>query len=189
MWSRITSVSRRGFTRIYEFLTGSRDRKAASECRETASDSRHFSPPPPPGGGGCAGPRAHPPSEPPQGGWHCLLPLLAAGVSPYLPCACYFSNTAWIISQAMACPPGGGEHVPPGSLLMACQTMQTGPLLPPLLCIHWLKCGLNLYGTRRFYPPGTRRFYRVHVCTAWLSTDRRIAFSSLKLYRSYTEQQ
>ena len=45
------------------------------------------------------------------------------------------------------------------ALLMACQTMQTGPLLPPPLCIHWLRCGLNLYGTRRFYPPGTRRFY------------------------------
>ena len=56
-------------------------------------------------------------------------------------------------------PTEGGERAPPGSLLMACQTMQTGPLLPPPLCIHWLRCGLNLYGTRRFYPPGTRRFY------------------------------
>ena len=37
--------------------------------------------------------------------------------------------------------------------------MQTGPLLPPPLCIHRLRCGLNLYGTRRFYSPGTRRFY------------------------------
>ena len=61
MWSRISSVSRRSFTRIYEFLTGSRDRETTSDCREAASDSRHthsrhFSPPPPPGGGGCAGP-------------------------------------------------------------------------------------------------------------------------------------
>ena len=100
---------------------------------------------------------ARPPSEPPQGGWHCLLPLRAAGVSPYPPCACYFSNTAWIISQAMLTE--GGERAPPGSLLMARQTMQTGPLLPTPLCIHWLRCGLNLYGTQRFYPPGTRRFY------------------------------
>ena len=55
------------------------------------------------------------------------------------------------------------------------QTMQTGPLLPTPLCIHWLRCGLNLYGTQRFYPPA----HGVSTCTAWLSTDRRIAFSSL----------
>ena len=113
------------------------------------------SPPLPPRGEG--GVPARPPSEPPQGGWHYLLLPLAAGTSPYPLCACYFSNTAWIISQAM--PTEGGERAPPGSLLMACQTMQTGPLLPPPLCIHWLRCGLNPYGTRRFYPPGTRRFY------------------------------
>ena len=86
-----------------------------------------------PGEGGVP---ARPPSEPPQGGWHCLLPLLAAGVSPYPPCACYFSNTAWIISQAMptvhrGARAGSVHRLGPGSLLMACKTMQTGPLLPP----------------------------------------------------------
>ena len=60
---------------------------------------------------------ARPPSEPPQGGWHCLLPLRAAGMSPYPPCACYFSNTAWIISQAM--PTEDGERASSGPLLMA----------------------------------------------------------------------
>ena len=75
MWSRISSVSRRSFTRIYEFLTGSRDRettstnhiyqdpldKFGSTTEATSQGSldpnrRHFSPPPPPGGGECAGP-------------------------------------------------------------------------------------------------------------------------------------
>ena len=61
-------------------------------------------------------------------------------------------------------PTEGGERAPPGSLLMAlCQVMQTGPFLPPSLCIHWLRCGLNLFSTRCFYLPGTRRFYRVPV--------------------------
>jgi hypothetical protein len=65
--------------------------------------------------------------------------------------------------------------------------MQTGPLLPAPLCIHWLRCGLNLYGTRRFYPRGTRRFYPRGTWRFYLYslaeyrslTDRRIAFSSL----------
>ena len=100
---------------------------------------------------------ARPPSEPPQGGWHCLLPLLAAGVSPYPPCACYFSNTAWIISQAMLT--GGGEHASPGSLLMAPppDANRPFPSTPPVY--PWLRRGSNLYGTRRFYLSGTRRFY------------------------------
>ena len=97
LWSRITSVSRRSLARIYGFLTGSRMSGSTTEAARVPSqgtlntDSRQFSPPPPPGGGGCAGPP--PSSEPPQGGWNRLLPLLAAGVSPYPPCACYFSNT------------------------------------------------------------------------------------------------
>ena len=53
VWSRISSVSRRGFTQIYEFLTGSRD--AASQG-SLDPNSRHFSPPTPRGGGGCAAP-------------------------------------------------------------------------------------------------------------------------------------
>ena len=43
MWLRVTSVSafaQRPRARIYEFLTGSRDRETASECRETASTNR-----------------------------------------------------------------------------------------------------------------------------------------------------
>ena len=101
---------------------------------------------------------ARPPSEPPQGGWHCLLPLLAAGVSPYPPCACYFSNTAWIISQAMLTE--GGERAPLGSLLMASpdDANRPSPSAPPVYPSVKM-CGLNLYGTRRFYSPGTRRFY------------------------------
>jgi hypothetical protein len=71
---------------------------------------------------------------------------------------CAYENTCLaVVKKAM--PTEGGERAPPGSLLMARQTMQTGPLLPTPLCIHWLRCGLNLYGTQRFYPPGTRRFY------------------------------
>jgi hypothetical protein len=49
--------------------------------------------------------------------------------------------------------------------------MQTGPLFPPPLCIHWLRCGLNLYGTRRFYPPGTRRFYLYSLAELDLQVD------------------
>ena len=68
MWSRITSVSRRGFARIYGFLTGSRISGSLNEATRVPSqgaldpDGRQFSPPPPrpslplrPGeGGGCA---------------------------------------------------------------------------------------------------------------------------------------
>ena len=57
MWSRITSVSRRGFTRIYEFLTGSRGSTTEAASQGSLDPNRrHFSPPPPPGGGVCAGP-------------------------------------------------------------------------------------------------------------------------------------
>ena len=84
---------------------------------------------------------ARPPSEPPQGGWHCLLPLLAAGVSPHPPCACYFSNTAWIISQAMHTEDGG--RAPPGPLLMAppIDANRPFPSTPPVypLVKMWLE--------------------------------------------------
>ena len=56
-------------------------------------------------------------------------------------------------------PTGGGEHAPPGSLLMALPTDANRPFpsTPPVY--PRLRCGLNLYGTRRFYLSGTRRFY------------------------------
>ena len=89
----------------------------------------------------CAGPPAGPPRQPPQGGWHRLLPLLAAGVSPHLPCACYFSSTAWIISQAM--PTEDGERAPPGPLLMAppIDANRPFPSTPPVypLVKMWLE--------------------------------------------------
>jgi hypothetical protein len=57
MWSHTSSVSRRGFTRIYEFLTGLVKDKSGSTTEATRvpnqgtldPDCRHFSP----GGGGC----------------------------------------------------------------------------------------------------------------------------------------
>ena len=74
MWARVISVSRRGFPRIYGFLTGSRMSGSATKAARVPSQGsldpnsvRQFSPPPPQGGG-CV--PALPPSEPPQGGWH-----------------------------------------------------------------------------------------------------------------------
>ena len=78
VWSRISSISRRGFTRIYEFLT-----RSIKARPERDPNSRHFSPPPPPGGG-CAGP---PPSEPPQVGTadrYNLLIILGQFVSHFV---------------------------------------------------------------------------------------------------------
>ena len=91
----------------------------------------------------------------------CLLPLLAAGVLPCPSCACYFSNTAWIISQAMLVE--GRWRALPGSLLMASPTdaNQPFPFIPP---VHpRLRSGLNLYGTRRFT---TSPAHDVSTCTA-----------------------
>ena len=91
--------------------------------------------------GFAAGVPARPPSEPPQGGRHCLLPLLDAGVPPLPLCACYFSNTAWIISQAMLTE--GGERAPLGSLLMASpdDANRPSPSAPPVypLVKMWLE--------------------------------------------------
>ena len=58
LWPRITSVSRKGFARIYEFLTRSIPGQMTGLMTglTQSPDSGHFSPPPPPGGGGCAGP-------------------------------------------------------------------------------------------------------------------------------------
>ena len=106
---------------------------------------------------------ARPPSEPPQEGWHRLLPLLAAGVPPCPSCACYFSNTAWIISQAMLVE--GRWRAPPGSLLMASPTdaNRPFPFTPPVY--PRLRCGLNPYGIRRFYLSGTRLYlYSLTEC-------------------------
>ena len=58
LWPRITSVSRKAFARIYEFLTRSIPGQMTGLMTglTQSPDSGHFSPPPPPGGGGCAGP-------------------------------------------------------------------------------------------------------------------------------------
>jgi hypothetical protein len=56
-------------------------------------------------------------------------------------------------------PTEGGERAPPGPLLMALpiDANRPFPSIPPVY--PWLRCGLNLFGTRRFYLTGTRRFY------------------------------
>ena len=99
----------------------------------------------------------HDRAEPREGDHVVDTPRSTHDMPPYPPCACYFSNTAWIISQAM--PTGGGEHAPPGSLLMAPppDANRPFPSTPPVY--PWLRRGSNLYGTRRFYLSGTRRFY------------------------------
>ena len=99
---------------------------------------------------------------------------------------CYFSNTglqpgAWTISQAMPTEGAGSAHRLRAWLFAdglpndAYMQLQTGPLLPPPLCIHWFRCGLNLYPLRHTtgrLPPRHTTFLPVQA-TAWLSTDRR----------------
>ena len=72
--------------------------------------------------------------------WYLFSPP-ACQVSPFPPCACYFSNTAWIISQAM--PTEGGERAPPGSSLMAPpdDANRPSPSAPPVypLVKMWLE--------------------------------------------------
>ena len=79
MWSRVTSVSRRGLARIYGFLTRSRMSGSINEAahmpltRDRWTQTVGNSPPLPLRGEGCVPARS--PSEPPQGGWHPVLSI------------------------------------------------------------------------------------------------------------------
>ena len=117
----------------------------------------------------------------PQGGWHSGYYLFSLPVC--LPTAtlrvlCYFSNTglqpgAWTISQAMPTEGAGSAHRLRAWLFAdglpndAYMQLQTGPLLPPPLCITMYMHTCAPFSLSSLFV--THDFYR--ACTAGFPTS------------------